>query len=164
MALHPIVQVPDPVLRGVAASVENIDEVRDLARDMLETMYAAPGRGLAAPQVGLPLRLFVMDVGWKEGAPAPRVFVNPEVLGVSDETATREEGCLSIPGRVSRVTRPAEVALRWLDLDGAVQEDTFGGFAATCVQHEIDHLDGILCTDREEEDREGPPPPAPETA
>ena len=151
MALRPIVQVPDPVLRGVAAPVERFDEgLRDLARDMLETMYAAPGRGLAAPQVGLGLRLFVMDVGWKEGAPDPQVFVNPEVLGVSDETATREEGCLSIPGRVSRVTRPAEVALRWLDLDGAVQEDTFGGFAATCVQHEIDHLDGVLCIDREE--------------
>ena len=151
MAVRPIVEVPDPVLRGVAEPVESIDEgVRDLARDMLETMYAAPGRGLAAPQVGLALRLFVMDVAWKEGAPDPQVFINPEVLGVSDETATREEGCLSIPGRLSRVTRPAEVALRWLDLDGAVQKDTFDGFAATCVQHEIDHLDGILCIDREE--------------
>lgn len=149
--IRPIVQVPDPVLREVAAPVERFDgDLRALAEDMLETMYDAPGRGLAAPQIGLGMRLFVMDVGWKEGEPAPRVFVNPEVLGVSDETATREEGCLSIPGRLSRVTRPAEVALRWLDLDGAVQEDRLGGFAATCVQHEIDHLDGILCIDREE--------------
>lgn len=149
--IRPIVQVPDPVLRGVAAPVERIDDgLRDLARDMLETMYAAPGRGLAAPQVGLPLRLFVMDVGWKEGAPAPMVLLNPEVLGVSEETALREEGCLSIPGRLSRVRRPAQVALRWLDLDGAAREDSFDGFAATCVQHEIDHLDGVLCIDREE--------------
>jgi peptide deformylase len=148
--IRPIVQVPDPVLREVAAPVEAFDEgLRDLARDMLATMYEAPGRGLAAPQVGLAVRLFVMDVEWREGDPAPMVFVNPEVLGTSEEQVTREEGCLSIPGRVSRVTRPAEVALRWQDLDGAWQEDTFDGFAATCVQHELDHLDGVLCIDRE---------------
>jgi peptide deformylase len=96
------------------------------------------------------MRLFVMDVGWKEGAPDPRVFVNPEVVNASEARVTREEGCLSIPGRVSRVTRPVEVSLRWQDLGGEPQEETFTGFAATCVQHEIDHLDGILCTDREE--------------
>ncbi len=155
--IRPIVQAPDPVLRGVAEPVEAFDEgLRDLARDMLETMYDAPGRGLAAPQIGLPVRLFVMDVGWKEGASDPQVFVNPEIMGASEEVVTREEGCLSIPGRVSRVTRPAEVSLRWRDLDGAEREETFDGFAATCVQHEIDHLDGILCIDREE--------PAPEAA
>ena len=149
--IRPIVQVPDPVLRETASPVEAFDEgLRELARDMLETMYDAPGRGLAAPQVGLPVRLFVMDVAWKDGTPDPRVFVNPEIVEASAEMVTREEGCLSIPGRVSRVSRPAEVALRWQDLDGAWQEDTFDGFAATCVQHEIDHLDGILCTDREE--------------
>ncbi len=149
--IRPIVQIPDPVLREVAGPVEVFDEgLRELARDMLETMYEAPGRGLAAPQVGLPVRLFVMDVAWKEGEPDPQVFVNPEVLGTSEEQVTREEGCLSIPGRVSRVSRPAEVALRWQDLDGEWQEDTFDGFAATCVQHELDHLDGVLCIDREE--------------
>ena len=154
--IRPIVQIPDPVLREVAAPVAAFDEgLRDLARDMLETMYEAPGRGLAAPQVGLPVRLFVMDVAWKDGEPEPMVFVNPEVLGTSEDRVTREEGCLSIPGRVSRVSRPAEVALRWQDLAGEWQEDTFDGFAATCVQHELDHLDGVLCIDREE--------PAPET-
>jgi len=154
--IRPIVQIPDPVLREVASPVEAFDDgLRDLARDMLETMYEAPGRGLAAPQVGLGMRLFVMDVAWKEGDPDPQVFVNPEVLGASEEQVTREEGCLSIPGRVSRVSRPAEVALRWQDLGGEWQEDTFGGLKATCVQHEIDHLDGVLCIDREE--------PAPES-
>jgi peptide deformylase len=155
--IRPIVQVPDPVLREVAAPVERFDEgLRSLAQDMLETMYDAPGRGLAAPQVGLGMRLFVMDVGWKDGEPDPQVFVNPEIVGASEARVTREEGCLSIPGRTSRVTRPLEVSLRWRDVGGAPREGTFDGFAATCVQHEIDHLDGILCTDREE--------PAPETA
>ena len=154
--IRPIVQVPAPVLREVAVPVGRFDEgLRDLADDMLETMYEAPGRGLAAPKVGLSVRLFVMDVGWKDGEPDPRVFVNPEIAGASEARVTREEGCLSIPDRVSRVTRPMEVTLRWQDLDGVPREGTFAGFAATCVQHEIDHLDGILCTDREE--------PAPET-
>jgi peptide deformylase len=149
--IRPIVLVPDPVLRAKAEPVAVFDGgLRDLARDMLETMYEAPGRGLAAPQIGLGLRLFVMDVGWKEGTSDPQVFVNPEIVGASDEVVMREEGCLSIPGRVSRVTRPVEVRLRWRDLDGAEREGTFDGFAATCVQHEVDHLDGILCTDREE--------------
>jgi peptide deformylase len=149
--IRPIVQVPDSVLRQVAAPVEAFDEgLKALAQDMLETMYDAPGRGLAAPQVGLPLRLFVMDVAWKEGTPEPHVFVNPVVVGASEERVTREEGCLSIPGRLSRVTRPSEVSLRWQDLDGGTREGSFGGFAATCVQHEIDHLDGVLCIDREE--------------
>jgi peptide deformylase len=143
--------VPDPVLRAVARPVERFDEgLRALAADMLETMYDAPGRGLAAPQVGVSLRLFVMDVAWKEGAPEPRVFVNPERIDASEEVFTREEGCLSIPGRVSRVTRPARVTLRWRELDGSVSAGAFDGFAATCVQHEMDHLDGVLCIDREE--------------
>ena len=147
----PIVQIPDPVLRETCASVEVFDDtLRELADDMLATMYDAPGRGLAAPQIGLPIRLFVMDVDWKEGEPQPQVFVNPEIVGASEERITREEGCLSIPGRTSRVSRPAEVALRWQALDGTPQEGTFGGFAATCVQHETDHLDGVLCIDREE--------------
>jgi len=158
--IRPIVKLPDPVLREVARPVAEFDaELGTLARDMLETMYDAPGRGLAAPQVGLGLRLFVMDVAWKEGTPEPQVFVNPEIVEASAEAVTREEGCLSIPGRTSRVARPAEVALRWRDLDGAEREGRFEGFAATCVQHEIDHLDGILCIDREEP---GPEEPAPE--
>lgn len=155
--IRPIVQVPDPVLREVARPVTGFDaDLQALAQDMLETMYDAPGRGLAAPQVGLGLRLFVMDVAWKDGTSDPRVFVNPEVVEASEETVTREEGCLSIPGRTSRVARPSAVTLRWQDPDGAAQEERFEGFAATCVQHEIDHLDGILCTDREEPAPEGP--------
>ncbi|TNC70339.1 peptide deformylase [Rubellimicrobium roseum] len=149
--IRPIVQVPDPVLREVCAPVQAFDAaLRELVSDMLATMYEAPGRGLAAPQVGLPVRLFVMDVAWKDGTPEPHVFVNPEIVEASEERVTREEGCLSIPGRVSRVARPAAVALRWRDLDGAAQEGRFAGLAATCVQHEMDHLDGVLCTDREE--------------
>jgi peptide deformylase len=95
-------------------------------------------------------------VAWKEGTPEPQVFVNPEIVDASEEVVTHEEGCLSIPGRTSRVARPAEVALRWQDLDGKTREGRFEGFAATCVQHEIDHLDGILCIDREEPAPEGP--------
>ncbi len=149
--IRPIVQVPDPVLREVARPVTGFDaDLRALAQDMLETMYDAPGRGLAAPQIGLGLRLFVMDVAWKDGTSDPRVFVNPEVVDASEELVTREEGCLSIPGRISRVARPGAVTLRWQDPEGAAREERFEGFAATCVQHEIDHLDGILCTDREE--------------
>jgi peptide deformylase len=140
--------LPDPVLRARAAPVAEFGpDLAALARAMLGAMYAAPGRGLAAPQVGLPLRLFVMDAGWKEGAPDPRVFVNPAVLWSSPETATRGEGCLSIPGRTFRVTRPARVRLAWQTLDGAAREEEFAGFAAACVQHETDHLDGVLICD-----------------
>ncbi|WP_246849521.1 peptide deformylase [Rubellimicrobium arenae] len=149
--IRSIVQIPDPVLRQSCAPVEAFDaSLRDLADDMLATMYDAPGRGLAAPQIGLPIRLFVMDVAWKDGAPEPQVFVNPEILEVSEDRVTREEGCLSIPGRTSRVSRPSEVALRWQNLDGEARDGRFSGVAATCIQHEIDHLDGVLCTDREE--------------
>ena len=145
-----VVLAPDPVLRTVAAPVTEFDaSLAALAAEMLEAMYAAPGRGLAAPQVGVSRRVFVMDVGWREGTPEPRALVNPEVAWASEETATREEGCLSIPGTVVAVTRPARVGLRWQDLDGAPQEGSFEGFAAACVQHEIDHLDGVLVTDRE---------------
>lgn len=148
MSLGPIRLLGDPVLRARAAPVESFDaDLVALARAMLGAMYAAPGRGLAAPQVGVPLRLFVMDEGWKEGAPDPRVFVNPEIAWASEEQATREEGCLSIPGRTFRVTRPARVRLRWQGLDGAAREEAFAGFAAACVQHEADHLDGVLICD-----------------
>ena len=152
MSARPIRLLPDPVLRGTARPVAAFDEaLAALARGMLDAMVAASGRGLAAPQVGVALRLFVMDEGWKEGRPDPRAFADPEVLWSSPETATREEGCLSIPGRLWRVTRPARVRLRWRGLDGAPAEGAFDGFAAACVQHEIDHLDGVLICDRGEE-------------
>jgi peptide deformylase len=146
-----ILTLPDPALRAPCAPVHRFDD--DLARladEMLEAMYAAPGRGLAAPQVGVTLRLFVMDATWKEGAPEPRVLVNPELVDASEETALREEACLSIPGRSSWVRRPERVRLRWQDLEGLPREGAFDGFAATCAQHEMDHLDGVLCIDREE--------------
>lgn len=146
MAILPIVQWPDPGLEARSAPVAG--DVATLARDMLETMYAAPGRGLAAPQVGVGLRLFVMDVGWKEGAATPLVCVNPRILWRSAARTTGEEGCLSIPGLVARVERPAEIRLGWTDLDGADHEDHLTGFAARCAQHEYDHLDGILTLDR----------------
>ena len=152
MALREILQVPDERLRTVCAPVEVIDDaLRTLASDMLETMYAATGRGLAAPQVGAFRRLFVMDAGWKDGTPEPRIFVNPQVVAVSDDLATGEEGCLSIPGDPVLVSRPADVTLRWMDLDRTIQDAVFTGFEAVCVQHETDHLDGMLCTDRAED-------------
>ena len=146
-----IVTLPDPVLREVCAPVAGFDaSLAALAQEMLEAMYAAPGRGLEAPQVGVPLRLIVMDLAWRDGAPEPRVLVNPVVVAVSEATELRDEACLSIPGRITPVRRPAEVSLRWRGLDGRPEEGSFDGFAATCVQHEIDHLDGILCIDRAE--------------
>ena len=126
------------------------DEVRALAADMLETMYDAPGRGLAAPQVGALSRLFVADAGWREGAPAPMAFLDPEIVAAAEEQAVGVEACLSIPGRPVRVARPSWVALRWRDLDGLPREGRFDGAWGVCVQHEIDHLDGVLILDRGE--------------
>jgi peptide deformylase len=151
MALLPIVTHPDPVLRRPCVPVGAVtDRVRALAADMLETMYAAPGRGLAAPQVGLGLRMFVMDVGWKEGAPDPVVCIDPVILAVSDAMVTGPEGCLSIPGVPCRVTRPAAITLEWSDLLGQRQCADLTGFAAICAQHEWDHLNGRLCIDLDE--------------
>ena len=149
MAIRPILIHPDPRLKAVAEPVDDIsDELRKLADDMLETMYDAPGRGLAATQVGVMKRLFVMDCAHKEGQdPDPVVLVNPEILARSDETQVYEEGCLSIPDIYADVERPAEVQMRWLDLNGREQERTFGGFEAVCVQHELDHLNGRLYID-----------------
>ena len=146
MAVLPILRWPDERLETRCAPVTG--DVAALAADMLETMYAAPGRGLAAPQVGVLLRLFVMDTGWKEGRPAPRVMVNPEILWQGAARATGPEGCLSIPGVTTLVERAAEVCLRWTALEGSVQEEVLTGFAAICAQHEYDHLDGILTLDR----------------
>lgn len=148
MAILPIVTHPDARLRAVCAPLGAVDEgVRRLAADMLETMYAAPGRGLAAPQVGVLRRLFVMDPGWKDGVPEPLVCIDPEIADPSSETATRTEGCLSIPDHPVAVTRPAEVTLRWTGLDGVRQERRLTGLAATVAQHEADHLDGRLILD-----------------
>jgi peptide deformylase len=147
--LRPILIHPDPRLKKVCAPVPAItDELRRLAADMLETMYAAPGIGLAAPQVGVLVRMFVMDCVKEEGAaPRPLVLVNPEVTWASEELNTYEEGCLSIPEQYADVTRPARVRMRWTDLSGAVREEEFGGLWATCAQHELDHLNGKLFID-----------------
>lgn len=149
MTDRPILVWPDPRLRAVAEPVGDVtDEVRALADEMLRIMYAAPGRGLAGPQIGEMRRIFVMDCTWKDGTPDPRVMLDPEIVSVSDTLVAREEGCLSLPGFTLGLKRPDEVVLRYTDLDGTRREETFTGFAATCVQHERDHLDGILCIDR----------------
>lgn len=145
MAVLPILGWPDARLTTPCVPVTG--DVRGLAADMLDTMYAAPGRGLAAPQVGVLLRLFVMDCTWKEGHFAPQVLVNPEILWRSADCATGPEGCLSLPGITTQVERARELRLRWHDLDGGLHEDTLSGFAAICAQHEYDHLDGILTLD-----------------
>jgi len=117
---------------------------------MLDTMYDASGRGLAAPQVGITRRLFVTDTSWKNGARSPLIFVNPEITRASDEQQIYPEGCLSIPGQIVNVSRPARVHLRWKDVAGADHSGEFSGFAAACVQHELDHLNGVLCIDYQE--------------
>lgn len=140
---------PDPRLKKVCAPVADIsDELRALADDMLETMYDAPGIGLAAPQIGVLDRLIVLDCVKEESAPArPLVMFNPRVVAASDETNVYEEGCLSIPEQYAEVTRPKVVDVEWIDRDGKLQSETFDGLWATCVQHEIDHLDGKLFID-----------------
>ncbi len=149
MALRDILIHPDPRLKKVADPVADVStELRRLADDMLETMYDAPGIGLAAPQVGIPSRLLVMDCVKEEGAPPrPMVLINPEITWSSEALNTYEEGCLSIPEQYGDVERPAEVQVTWTDLDGERQEEQFSGLWATCVQHEIDHLNGKLFID-----------------
>ena len=148
MTIRPVLSWPDPRLRMAAGPVAEImAEVRDLAADLLETMYAAPGRGLAATQVGAMLRLFVMDNGWREGTPEPVVMVNPRIVAASADTRRMAEGCLSLPGLMVEVERPARIRARWKTLEGGVEEAEFEGIAAACVQHERDHLDGILTID-----------------
>ena len=140
---------PDPKLASVCTPVGEITpEVTELAGHMLETMYAAPGRGLAAPQVGVLSRLFVMDTTWKEQDKSPMVFVDPVLLWSSETTSTNSEGCLSIPGVAADVTRPDQIRLRWTDLNGVLQEKDFNGFEAICIQHEMDHLEGLVTLDR----------------
>jgi len=143
----PILLVPDSRLRARARAVSPGDTgIAELAEKMLATMYKAPGIGLAAPQVGIGLRLIVVDVHPDE-KPDPRVLVNPEIIAESRETAVREEGCLSLPGQFADVARPAVIKLRWLDLAGARHEMEADGLFGVCLQHEIDHLNGVLFVD-----------------
>jgi peptide deformylase len=145
--IRPILIHPDPRLKKLCDPVAEITaEVRQLAADMLETMYDAPGIGLAAPQVGVTKRVIVMDC-IKDGSPQPMALVNPEIVWASEDQTVYEEGCLSIPDIYNDITRPAEVTVRWTDLDGQTQERQFSGLWATCVQHEIDHLAGKLFID-----------------
>lgn len=140
---------PDPRLKKVCAPVTDMsDDLRKLADDMLETMYDAPGIGLAAPQIGIMDRLIVLDCVKEEGeTPRPLVMFNPVVLSASEETNVYEEGCLSIPEQYGEVTRPEAVDVEWMDRDGNARRETFDGLWATCVQHEIDHLQGKLFID-----------------
>ncbi len=149
MSVLDILKWPDARLSSLCEPVGAIDDsVRRLAGDMLETMYAAPGRGLAAPQVGILKRLFVMDVAWKDAEPDPLVFIDPEITWRSNDVVTATEGCLSIPGVTAEVDRSAEVEVAWRDLGGAAHARRFAGFAAICIQHEYDHLDGLVTFDR----------------
>lgn len=149
MSVLDILRWPDPRLNTVCDPVGQVTlEMEVLAQDMLDTMYAAPGRGLAAPQVGVLKRIFVMDIAWKDGDPDPTVFIDPAIVEASQEEIVLSEGCLSIPGVTAEVSRPALVTLQWTDIDGQAREEVFSGFAAACVQHELDHLDGVVTLDR----------------
>jgi peptide deformylase len=148
MAIRPIIIAPDPVLKAKAKPVENIDGgIVRLMDDMLETMYRAPGIGLAAPQIGILQRVIVVDVADKDEKPQPFAMANPEILWKSDETSVHNEGCLSLPDHYADVTRPKQVRLRYVDRDGEVRELDADNLLATCVQHEIDHLNGRLFVD-----------------
>jgi len=148
MSVLPIVLWPDARLTETCTPVQEITpEIEALVQDMFETMYDAPGRGLAAPQVGVTIRIFVMDAGWKEGKSDPLVCINPMLQEVGEELATNTEGCLSIPGVSAEVNRPSQVQMVWTGLNGGRYVQSFDGFAAACAQHELDHLDGIVTFD-----------------
>ena len=155
MAILPIIEAPDPRLRTISTPVESIDDdLQRLIDDMFETMYDAPGIGLAAIQVGVPKRLLVMDLqepeSEEEGAQpvrTPRVFINPQILESSVEIAVYNEGCLSVPEQFAEVERPATIRASWLDREGRIHEQTLDGLLATCLQHEMDHLNGVLFID-----------------
>lgn len=153
MALLPILEAPDPRLKVKSTPVEEVtDETRKLIDDMFETMYDAPGIGLAAVQVGVPKRLLVIDLQERDEETDatvrnPMVFINPEILETSDELASYNEGCLSVPDQYADVERPAVIRARWLDRDGTKKEKKIDGMLATCLQHEMDHLEGILFID-----------------
>ncbi|HTZ03930.1 MAG TPA: peptide deformylase [Xanthobacteraceae bacterium] len=148
MAVRDIITLPDKRLRLVSKPVEHVDaDTKKLIDDMFETMYAAPGIGLAAIQIGVPRRLITMDLSRKEDDHEPQVFINPEILWTSDETAKYEEGCLSIPDYYEEVERPAQVKVKYMDRHGKPREIAAKGLLATCLQHEIDHINGVLFID-----------------
>lgn len=155
MAIRPIIEAPDPVLRTISTPVEVIDAaLHALIDDMFETMYAAPGIGLAAIQIGVPRRVLVMDLqepeSEEEDAPVvrrPMVFINPQILEGSEELGVYNEGCLSVPDHFAEVERPASIRASWMDRDGRIREETLTGLLATCLQHEMDHLEGVLFID-----------------
>ncbi|WP_299936925.1 peptide deformylase [uncultured Pelagimonas sp.] len=146
MSIRPVLTWPDSCLSQVCAAVAAPDP--GLISDMFETMYDAPGRGLAAPQIGVMQRLFVMDVGWKNGEKTPMVCLNPEIVAASEDTVVGPEGCLSMPGVLVDVERSAQIELRYTNADGDRLTETLTGFAAICAQHELDHLDGKMHFDR----------------
>ena len=149
MPVLPIIKAPDPRLKRKCAPVERVDEeVRRLMDDMLETMYAAPGVGLAAPQVGVTRRVIVVDVSDPEGERKPLRMANPEILEASEEATPREEGCLSFPEHYAEVTRPDRVRVRYIDHENEIREIEADGLLSVCIQHEMDHLDGVLFVDR----------------
>ena len=153
MAIRPIYETPDPVLRQISKPVEVFDdELKTLITDMFETMYHAPGIGLAAVQVGVPIRLLVMDLQEPEeedGEPVrdPKVFINPEILWSSEITVPYTEGCLSVPDQYAEVLRPDRIRVRWRDEKGGTHEEELDGLLAVCLQHEMDHLEGVLFID-----------------
>jgi len=153
MAIRPILEAPDPFLRKISDPVVTFDEeLKALIADMFETMYVAPGIGLAAIQVGVPKRLLVIDLQEEQDADGkpvrdPRVFINPEILETSGEVQLYSEGCLSIPDQYAEVERPAVIRARWQDREGKVHEEQLEGLLAVCLQHEMDHLEGILFID-----------------
>jgi peptide deformylase len=153
MAVLPIVEVPDPRLRVISKPVDAVtDDTRAFVQDMVDTMYAANGIGLAAIQVGVDSRILVIDLQEERDEDdkpikAPQAYINPEILSVSEETSTYNEGCLSIPEQYADVQRPAACRVRWQDEQGKVHEDELTGLLATCMQHEVDHLNGVLFID-----------------
>lgn len=147
MAVLRILQWPDPMLRHRAAPVEH-EPLDQLIADMFDTMYAAKGRGLAAPQVGVSRRVFVMDCTWKEGTPEPVTMINPTIMAAERIPVDMDEGCLSIPGVLVPVTRHKAVTVQWTDATGQIHMNDFDGFEARCIQHELDHLNGEVTFDR----------------
>lgn len=148
MAILPIIVAPDPRLKIVSKPLETVDDgARALMDDMLATMYMAPGVGLAAVQVGIPKRIIVMDIAREGAPPEPRYFVNPQITWRSEELTVYSEGCLSLPEFYDDVERPSSVRLRYLDYHGKVREEAADGLFATCIQHEMDHLEGVLFVD-----------------
>ncbi len=148
MALREILTEPNSTLRQKSLKVDKVDEdLQGLMNDMVETMYAAPGIGLAAIQVGVPKRVIVLDISQKEGIKKPMYFVNPEIINKSENKATYEEGCLSVPGQFAEIDRPESCHIKYLDYNGEPKELKAKGMLATCIQHEMDHLEGVLFID-----------------